>query len=113
VLALLTDAAKAHPDVLETPAPQAIFTGFGDNSLDFRLTAWTVKFDQWQVIKSDLAIAVNGALRDAGIDIPFPQRELRIVNGPAIDAAQATVLASDDDSHAADSKSVTGSADGA
>jgi small-conductance mechanosensitive channel len=78
VIRLLTGVAKSHPDVLASPEPDALFTGFGDSSLDFQLRAWTAQFDAFLRIKSDLAIGINNALRDAGIAIPFPQRELHV-----------------------------------
>ncbi len=37
---LLMQIAKQHPTVLEEPAPQAFFIGFGDSSLDFELKFW-------------------------------------------------------------------------
>jgi small-conductance mechanosensitive channel len=78
VIRLLVEAAKRHPGVLAYPEPDALFTGFGESSLDFELRAWTAQFETFLRIKSDLAIGINKALRDAGIEIPFPQRELHV-----------------------------------
>jgi small-conductance mechanosensitive channel len=39
---------------------------------------WTDRFNQATQTQSDLAVAVYGALREAGIEIPVVQRELRI-----------------------------------
>jgi small-conductance mechanosensitive channel len=55
--------------------------GFGDSALNFELRAWTSRFDQWVVIRSELATALYAALRDAGVEIPFPQREVRLRQG--------------------------------
>lgn len=78
VIELLTRVAESHPEVMKEPAPQTLFIGFGDSALDFQLRAWTMQFERWMVIRSELTVGVNAALRDAGISIPFPQRDLHI-----------------------------------
>jgi len=78
VLALLVEVAGQHPDVLKDPAPKAFFLKFGENSLDFQLQAWTGKFEKSAQVRSDLAVGVDRAFREAGITIPFPQRELHL-----------------------------------
>jgi potassium-dependent mechanosensitive channel len=83
VIALLEGVARAHPDVLATPAPQAIFLGFGESSLDFELYAWSAYFDTAGSTQSALAIGVNRALAEARIEIPFPQRELHLRSAEA------------------------------
>jgi len=70
VLDLLRGVAGANPRILDRPGPVALFLGFGDNRLDFQLRAWTDRFEDWVVIRSELAIAVNRALVDAGINMP-------------------------------------------
>ena len=81
VLDLLRGVAASHPGVLAGPAPLALFLGFGDSALNFELRAWTDRFDQWVVIRSELSVAVYAALRDAGMEIPFPQHEVRLRQG--------------------------------
>jgi small-conductance mechanosensitive channel len=78
VLELLRGVAAAHPQVLPDPEPAALFLGFGDSSLDFELRAWTPLFESWMQMQSELAVAVNRAIVDAGIEIPFPQRDLHL-----------------------------------
>lgn len=78
VIELLTKAVSSHTDVMTEPSPQTLFIGFGDNALEFQVRTWTSQYDRWQVIKSDLTVAVNTALRDANISIPFPQRDLHL-----------------------------------
>jgi small-conductance mechanosensitive channel len=83
VLELLLGVARAHPGVLEDPEPVAVFVGFGASSLDFELRAWTT--DDIVRIPSDLRVGINRSLAEAGIEIPFPQRDLhlRSVSGDA------------------------------
>ncbi|UCF37651.1 MAG: mechanosensitive ion channel family protein [Acidobacteriota bacterium] len=78
VISLLLEVAKAHPMVLSHPEPAALFMGFGESSLDFSLRAWVGTFDVAFVVRSELAVAVNKALAEANIEIPFPQRDLHL-----------------------------------
>jgi len=77
VIELLTDVALQHPDVRGNPKPFALFNGFGESSLDFVLRAWTDSLD-WHIVRSDVAVAVATTLKEAGIEIPFPQRDLHL-----------------------------------
>ncbi len=88
VLECLVAAAKQHDDVLENPEPYALFTEFGDSSLNFVLRFWTSNFDFWRRVMSDVTVAVNTELTKVGIEIPFPQRDLHLktVEEPAAKA---------------------------
>jgi small-conductance mechanosensitive channel len=88
VLSLLIEVAAAHSGVTRNPKPEAYFVGFGDSALNFELRFWTYQED-WFRLKSDVAVGLTKALREANIEIPFPQRELRIRNdgGTAEDTA--------------------------
>jgi small-conductance mechanosensitive channel len=57
--------------------------GYGDSSINFKLRAWTDRFDDWPRIRSELATAVFDAARAAGISFPFPQREVRLLRNAA------------------------------
>jgi small-conductance mechanosensitive channel len=80
VLELLDAVAQENPDVLDDPAPEALFRGFGESSLDFELRVWadTGGVHGWLRVQSDLAVAISAALEQAGIEIPFPQRDLHL-----------------------------------
>jgi small-conductance mechanosensitive channel len=78
VLELLEGVATAHEAVLETPKPEALFLEFGDSSLNFRMRVWIPRFEEGFSIRSQLTVGINAALRDAGITIPFPQRDLHV-----------------------------------
>ncbi|MEO6873106.1 MAG: mechanosensitive ion channel domain-containing protein [Chthoniobacterales bacterium] len=88
VLDLLTQTAAAHPLVSTRPAPESYMEGFGADALLFKLFFWADDFDQWLRIKSDVTVTVNGALAEAGIPIPFPQRDLHLESiKPVVTAA--------------------------
>jgi potassium efflux system protein len=71
-------AVESIADVLREPAPSAFFVGFGDSSLDFEIRAFVDAFDKRLRVRHDIHVAVARALADAGIEIPFPQRDLHI-----------------------------------
>jgi small-conductance mechanosensitive channel len=78
VLALLLEMAHAHPRVDRNPGPTALFTGFGDSSLNFQLRCWVTLFEEGLRVGSDLRVQIDEALKSEGITIPFPQRDLHI-----------------------------------
>lgn len=77
VLEVLSRIARQHPEVKSYPEPSAMFSGFGDSSLDFQVLAWTSN-ERWRQVSSDLAVAIDGEFKERGIKIPFPQRDLHI-----------------------------------
>jgi potassium-dependent mechanosensitive channel len=77
VIDILVDIARKHPEVLSQPAPMAVFDRFGDSALAFTLLCWTHLEDFFRV-RSELTVAVNNAFKEAGIQIPFPQRDLHV-----------------------------------
>ncbi|MFZ0946182.1 MAG: mechanosensitive ion channel domain-containing protein [Syntrophobacteraceae bacterium] len=76
---LLEAVARGQPNVLQDPAPRCLLIGYGDSSINFELRAWTDQFDDWPLIRSDLASAVYDAVIEAGLQFPFPQREVRLL----------------------------------
>ncbi len=78
VIELLTAAAASHPLVASKPAPEAFMKEFGSDALLFDLVLWTDEPLRAPRVQSDVAVSVNAALRDAGIEIPVPQRGVRL-----------------------------------
>ncbi|RKQ71799.1 potassium efflux system protein [Litorimonas taeanensis] len=77
---LILDTVKALPKVLETPAPQVLFMGFGDSSLNFQIRVFLRAFDDRVPMTHTIHTEVNKTLAKAGISIPFPQVDLNIVS---------------------------------
>lgn len=76
---VLLEVANDHPDVLEDPAPDVIFTSFGESSLDFELRIWTSRqVTTPRIITSDIYFKVFAAFKREDIEIPFPQRDLHL-----------------------------------
>ena len=82
VIEALTQAASEIDGVLESPEPYVIFQDFGDSSLNFEVRAWTSDFDHFVRIRSKICLAIIDHLAEAGVEIPFPQRDLHLRDFP-------------------------------
>jgi small-conductance mechanosensitive channel len=78
VIDLLLEVARSNPNVLDAPPPRALFVSFGDSALLFLLRAWIPDFNDGFTVRSELNVAVQRALREANIGVPFPQRDLHL-----------------------------------
>jgi len=86
VRSILLAAASAHPRVLGQPAPFVQFQEFGESSLDFKLFFWVDDVLVGMSVMSDIRFALDRLFRAAGISIPFPQREVRLLKDPEPDS---------------------------
>jgi len=79
---VLLHAASEHPLVIgdgtRVSAPRVLFRGFGDSALNFELRFFIRIVDQRLSTVSDLNFAIEKGLREANIEIPFPQRDLHL-----------------------------------
>jgi small-conductance mechanosensitive channel len=75
---LITGVLDAHTDVIKYPKPLILFEVMNDSSLDFRILFWTDNYDEWLRIRSEVLFNIYHSLVDAGITIPYPQRDLHI-----------------------------------
>lgn len=89
---ILLDAAKQCPTVLETPPAVAAFTGFGDSALDFELRVFLTNPDALVASRHQILTTIDRRFRAAGIEIPFPQRDLHV---RSMSAGAAAALAGD------------------
>jgi small-conductance mechanosensitive channel len=71
---VLLECAKAHPNVTEKPEPFVLFSDFADSSLNFELRAYLANVERRVHTGSELRYAIHDALKENGIEIPFPQR---------------------------------------
>ena len=78
VIEMLEEIGAGYSLALDEPAPMAIFTGFGESSVDFELRVWLAAFDQLLKARSELAALVTRRFAEAGVEIPFPQRDLHV-----------------------------------
>ncbi|HWV07130.1 MULTISPECIES: mechanosensitive ion channel family protein [unclassified Ralstonia] len=82
VLALLLQCAEGIPRILPEPAPAAFMALFADSSIEYELGVWIADPHNGKLgVQSDLNRAIYRRFKAAGIDIPYPQREVRVL-GP-------------------------------
>ena len=90
---LLLQVAMDHglviKDGVKVSPPKVLFRGFGDSSLNFELRCFIRLVDRRLDTLSELNFAIEKALREAGIQIPFPQRDLHVRSvDPSVDLAR-------------------------
>jgi potassium efflux system protein len=78
VLNILMEVANEDKAVVQYPAPYAFFKGFGDSSLNFELRVYLLDLDNYYTVWGRLYQEIERKLREAGITIPFPQRDLHL-----------------------------------
>ncbi len=88
---ILIAIAEDHPMVLPEPNPRVLFTGFGDNSLNFEIRCWLRDVNFSLSARSDLNFEIFARFEKEGISIPFPHRELRFREGDLRGAVEAAL----------------------
>lgn len=79
VKSLLLEAANNNKNVLKDPPPLVLFTAFGDSSLNFKLVFTLNDSFQGAIPRSDLRFEIDKLFRENNITIPFPQRDIHII----------------------------------
>jgi potassium efflux system protein len=82
VTALVTEICLANARVMHDPAPQVFFKAYGESSLDFTIWVFLQHPSDRIPATHELNTAMFEAFQKAGIEIPFPQRDLYIKNWP-------------------------------
>jgi potassium efflux system protein len=75
---LLLKVAREHPLVMKEPAPAAIFTRFGESTLDFCLYVFIQTRDVYGIVLHDLHTAIEREFKQAQIELAYPQRDVNI-----------------------------------
>ena len=77
---ILINVANDHESILHDPKPLVLFTNFGDSSLNFKLVFTLNDSFISAIPKSDLRYAIDKAFKENNISIPFPQRDIHIID---------------------------------
>jgi small-conductance mechanosensitive channel len=92
---LIKDIVKQYPRIKQSPEPTVQVKGFAESGIDLILTFWiTAPEDGSATLQSDIFIDIWQAFKSHNIAIPFPQREVRILNteAKAMDIASAAPI---------------------
>lgn len=79
---ILLQIANDHESIMKHPAPLVLFTNFGDSALEFKLIFTLNDSFIGSIPKSDLRFEVDRLFRENSISIPFPQRDIHIIQKP-------------------------------
>ena len=87
--AILIEAAKAVPGVLPDPEPEAFVVAFKDSSIQYRVKFWIKDYARMQDVEGQVLAYVWYAFQRHGIEIPYPQRTIHMMNAPDETSLQA------------------------
>ena len=76
--ALIQGVLAQEDRILDDPAPALLLLELGESSVDIAVRPWVESADYWAV-RGDLLERIKQALEGAGLSIPYPQRDLHIV----------------------------------
>jgi potassium efflux system protein len=75
---ILLKVAQDHPSVLDDPPPRVTLDSFGDSALNFVLRCFLPNLESRATVIHELNMAIDRALRGAGIEMPFPQQDVHV-----------------------------------
>jgi len=88
---IIKDVVASHPQVMsgdDVPieeCPDCEIAGFGDSGINMFVEFWMLGIDDGKNrVGGDLMLMILEAMQEHGFEIPFPQREVRVINVPNI-----------------------------
>ncbi|MDJ0507867.1 MAG: mechanosensitive ion channel [Crocosphaera sp.] len=81
VIKVLLEVADNNPNILTYPRPVAFALAFGDSSINFELKFWLDNPIITKLVTSSLICDIWRAFKKNNIEIPYPQRDLHLING--------------------------------
>ena len=82
-IGVILDSLKRFSKVTQSPPPQIGIDGFGDSSINIGMRYWVPTKEYYQTLHQ-ANLGIYQALVRAGITIPFPQREVRLLSNEAV-----------------------------
>ncbi len=78
-VSVIRAALEKHPKVQRTPMPQIGIDSFGDSAINIGMRYWVPSQEYYHVMY-EVNLAVYQSVKQAGITIPYPQREVRMLS---------------------------------
>jgi small conductance mechanosensitive channel len=88
-MSIIRGVLERHEKVLKDPTPVVAVVGFGDSAINIAVKPWS-ELKHFAAVRADLYLAITDALRAAKIQMPFPQREIRVIHTNAGNNANAS-----------------------
>jgi|TARA_B110000116_G_scaffold218771_1_gene196422 small-conductance mechanosensitive channel len=76
---LLLQSIEENEIISSRPSPMVYFKDFGDSALQFDLHYWLLDTWKTEIVKSDLRFTIDRLFRENNIQIPFPQRDVHLI----------------------------------
>jgi small-conductance mechanosensitive channel len=77
---IMLEEAGKHARVIKDPPPKVFLKNFGDNGIELELSAWINDPEEGQQnLRSEINLAIWRRFQQEGIEIPYPQRVVRLV----------------------------------
>ncbi len=89
---LMLECADIHPNVVKNPKPYVLMQNFGASSIDLNLMVVVDNFNNGNAAQSDLRKGINAAFAKNGVEVPFPQLDLRMPTGAGIELKEFGAL---------------------
>ena len=89
VTEILGEISAAHPALEQVPPPMVLFQGFGADALEFEIRGILTDVNHILTARSDLNYAIDRRFREAGIEIPFAQRDIWLRNAEVLERGKA------------------------
>jgi small conductance mechanosensitive channel len=75
---IIVEILNNHPMILKDPEPMVLVKDLAESSINLAVRPWSA-IDDFFVMRSDVLEQIRNAFNKEGIEIPFPQRELHII----------------------------------
>jgi small-conductance mechanosensitive channel len=80
VMHTLKEALDAQPEILRDPVPEVSFENFGESTLDFHVYYWLeVRTHNARDIGTHMRVLIARLFKERGIEMAFPQRDIRLI----------------------------------
>jgi small-conductance mechanosensitive channel len=87
VIKLMHSVAEKHPRTLKTSSTDVFVKGFGESGIDMMLSFWVADPEEGTAaLQSELYQQIWKLFKEHNIGIPYPQREIKILNSSAVGA---------------------------